>query len=137
MSIFANYKYKNMKLSHKALRGAAVIAVILTTVLLPSSCDDNVWRAANWFSGSWYTTSDDGYYMTRLDLYDDFTGTITQYDGNTITDYARFQWEATRHTIVFYYTDREPEQWDIDFDGRNAFRLYLGDGDYALFVRDY
>ena len=38
---------------------------------------------------------------------------------------------------AFYYTDREPEQWDIDFDGRNAFRLYLGDGDYALFVRDY
>ena len=65
------------------------------------------------------------------------TGTITQYDGNTITDYARFQWEATRHTIVFYYTDRAAEQWDIDFDGRNAFRLYLGDGDYALFVRDY
>ena len=45
MSIFANYKIQNMKLSHNALRGAAVIAVILTTVLLPSSCDDNVWRA--------------------------------------------------------------------------------------------
>ncbi len=48
-----------------------------------------------------------------------------------------FSWEANRHRIYFDYYDRSPEYWDIDFEGRNAFRLYFDDGDYTYFVRDY
>lgn len=116
---------------------AAVLLLMLTLVFAFSSCGDDAWWSEDRLVGEWHTQDDWGNSYTVVKFYGDGTGMITQYDYGSVSDYSSFLWEASRHRIFFRYNDRPSEYWEIDFDGRNAFRLYFDDGDYTYFVRDY
>lgn len=122
-------------MNRKTLLG--VLALMFVAVAFTSCGDDDDWWAADRLVGVWHTTSYDYYSTTDVRFYGDGTGEITQYDNDMVSDYSRFTWDTRRGWVYMYYDDREPDRWRISFDGRNAFRLYFDDGDYALFVRDY
>lgn len=126
-----------MKSQIISLRRVLPLLLLLAATVFSTSCDSDLWDTDERLTGVWSSTSYDGYYMTRLELYGDGTGVLRQYDGSYVSDYARFTWDCTRHSLTLYYYDRPTEYWSMDFDGRNTFRLYSGDGTYYLFSRDY
>ena len=114
-----------------------MLLLMLTLVWGFSSCGDDAMWTESRLVGIWHTRDNYGNSYTQVKFFEDGTGMIEQYDYGRLSDYSRFSWEANRHRIYFDYYDRSPEYWEIDFEGRNAFRLYFDDGDYTYFVRDY
>lgn len=113
------------------------LAAMLMLPFVFSSCGDDDWWSDGRLVGVWHTRDDYGTSYTEVRFYDNGEGRITQYDYGHVSDYADFDWQANRRTIYFRYYDRPDERWEIEFDGRNAFRLYFDDGSYTYFVRDY
>lgn len=116
---------------------AKMVLLMFAMIFAFSSCGDDAWFNEDRLVGEWHTQDDPGNSYTVVKFYGDGTGMITQYDYGSVSDYSSFLWEASRHSIHFRYNDRPSEYWDIEFEGRNAFRLYFDDGDYTYFVRDY
>ncbi len=114
-----------------------IALLLLTLGFVFSSCGDDAMWTESRLVGIWHTRDNYGNSYTQVKFFKDGTGMIEQYDYGRLSDYSHFSWEANRHRIYFDYYDRSPEYWDIDFEGRNAFRLYFDDGDYTYFVRDY
>ncbi len=113
------------------------LLLILAIAFTFSSCDKGAWFTEERLVGIWHTRDDYGNSYTQVKFYEDGRGMIATYDYGHMSDYSYFSWDANRHYIYFDYSDRLPETWEIEFDGRNAFRLYFDDGSYTYFVRDY
>ncbi len=125
-----------MKIAKAFFPRFAVLAVAALTLFL-TSCDTDIWWRDERLVGVWHTSGGYTDSYTLVQFYDNHEGEITQYDYGKMTDRADFDWNATRYGIEFYYYDRASEHWEIEFEGRNAFRLYFDDGDYIYFTRDY